>query len=145
VDDETYANLADEVDALLDRLGGLDDGDVRALGGLWAREDAKTRERGWRTAKAAIRRRGVEDLLDEAREAVRGWASPTGADYPGFQVEVAMPSTHLEPRRAAVPAVLDAVVGALARDELPDDEYEALSRPWATVAGELEDQAADGR
>lgn len=140
--DAEYGRLQDEVDAMFDRLALLDDSDARALGGLWAQEDQAARERGWRAAKAAISERGLEELLEDAREAVRAWASPTRSDYPGLQVELGMPAGHLHPRRAAAPAILDAVVATLAVDRLGADEYDALIRPWATVVEEAGDSTA---
>lgn len=123
-----------EVGELLDALEQLEETDFRELAAKWAEQPAESRERGWHHAKKIITRRGLGDLLDEAREEIAGWAAAAPSDFAGIEGLLGRPGMHVTGRQAAVPALLDAVVGLLAADELDADEREALSAPWRAVS-----------
>jgi hypothetical protein len=133
VDDERYGLVERGVDELLGRLERIGDDEAGLLADAWSREDQRARESGWRRAKPAIERDGLGGLLEEARQAVIGWASATRADFSGIEGLLGREGAQVHPRRQAMPAVLDAIVAVLAREVLEAAEHEALWRPWATA------------
>lgn len=145
MDDERSAGLENRLDDLLQRLVQLGDEDARMLAEAWSQEDQQARERGWRRAKAVIERDGLTDWLDDTRDRVLSWASATQAEFRGVAGLLGRPSEGVDPRRQAVPAILDAVVALLARDDLDADEYEALWSPWSTVTTRVDEGAYDLR
>ena len=125
------------VEDVLDTLDGLDEADMLALKALWDDQSGAMRERAWRHAKSIIERRGLDDSLYWAREAVAAWAGAARTDFSGIEGLLGRPGTQVCGRQVAVPAVLDAVAAILARDELSADEEATLSTPWAEVTGRL--------
>jgi len=129
--------LEDTIDELLDRLPAVTAEDALLMAQLWEEEDATGRQRAWQRAKAAIERAGLGEVLDRAREDVGFWMQATPADYQGISGLMGREGGHVSVRRAAAPAVLDAVAALLAEGDLQSADFDLLTRPWR-IATEYE-------
>ena len=112
---------------------------------LWQEEDAAARKRAWQRAKTTIERARLTEVLDRARDDVGFWMQATPSDFQGIGGLLGQEGDHVSVRRAAAPAVLDAVAALLAERDLPESDYDLLTRPWriATIhkKGATEDAA----
>ncbi|CAN5801150.1 hypothetical protein BH24CHL6_BH24CHL6_16610 [soil metagenome] len=128
---------------LIDALWELSVEDTLLLGQLWSEDGAEIRQRAWQRAKPAIERARLEDLLDRVRGEVGQWMQATPADYQGIGGLLGRETADVLIRRAAAPAVLDAVAGVLAEPDLMIEDLDALLRPWR-VANEPDDEPPGG-
>jgi 2-keto-3-deoxy-galactonokinase len=135
-------NPEEAVDRLLDELPLLSEYETLIMAQLWSDEDDEARRRAWQRAKPAIRRTGLNDVLDRARDEVATWMRASQADFAGLAGLLGREGGHVSARQSAAPAVLDAIAATLAQRELHSADYDLLLRPWqrALEAGE---QAAD--
>lgn len=117
----------DEVDALLERLETVDQGQALFLAGL-ARDDEATQAA--RNAMLDAARRGArEDVLDRAQREVTRWVNTWYAG--GFQLSgYGRDITPAQAATDAAPVVLDAISALVVRDLLSPDDFETLIGPW---------------
>lgn len=124
-----------ELDALFDRLPGLDRGELFALAGAHGSRDA-AREDAWTAARKVVTDDHLERALDRLRSEVGAWATHLGS-ITGQEAGSGLSDLLMaDARRAAAPAVLDAAVALLLGDRLPERDSEALLRPWNRVFAE---------
>lgn len=117
----------DQVDALLERLELVDQGQALFLAGLAADDPARHAAR--QAMLKAARRGRRENELRAAQDAVTRWVNSWFSG--GFQISGY--GRDITPGEAAVnaaPVVLDAIGALVVRDLLPADEFEALIGPW---------------
>lgn len=121
------------LDDILLRLPDLTEDEVRVLHAAWDGGDVGTRTRAWRHGKRILAAWRAESVLEGAKDQVQRWmrdfasgrsAVPNGID-PSF-VDI----QRLDVRIAAAPAILDALLGVIAGEELDEDERDELMRPW---------------
>lgn len=116
-----------EVDALLERLESVDQGQALFLANL-ATDDAD-RGRARQAMLVAARRGGREKELQRAQREVTRWVNTWFSG--GYQI--AGYGRDVTPGEAAVhaaPVVLDAVGALVVRDLLAADDVDALIGPW---------------
>jgi len=139
--------IEDTIDQLLDQLPEVTSEDALLMAQLWQEEDATERRRAWERAKSSIERAKLGEVLDRAREDVGFWMQATRSDFQGISGLLGQESNHVSVRRAAAPAVLDAVAALLAERDLLASDFDLLTRPWR-IATEYEkgaeNDAADG-
>jgi hypothetical protein len=139
--------IEDTIDQLLDQLPEVTSEDALLMAQLWQEEDATERRRAWARAKASIERANLGEVLDRAREDVGFWMQATRSDFQGISGLLGQEGDHVSVRRAAAPAVLDAVAALLAERDLQASDFDLLTRPWR-IATEYEkgteNDSADG-
>jgi hypothetical protein len=117
----------DQVDALLERLETVDQGQALFLANL-AGDDAE-RHAAREAMVTAAGRGGREKELHNAQDEVARWVNMwfTG----GFQISgYGRDVTPGEAAVGAAPVVLDAVGALVVRDLLPAEDFETLIGPW---------------
>ena len=129
--------IEDTIDQLLDQLPAVTAEDALLMAQLWEEEDAAGRKRAWQRAKASIERAKLGEVLDRAREDVGFWMQATPSDFQGIGGLLGQEGDHVSVRRAAAPAVLDAVAALLAERDLQASDFDLLTRPWR-IATEYE-------
>ncbi len=122
--------VEETLEQLLGELPSITEEDALLMAQLWADEDQAARQRAWQRAKATIERKGLTKALDNARKEVTGWMQATSSDYQGISGLLGREGDHMIVKRAAAPAVLDAVAALLAERDLFGEDYDVLSRPW---------------
>jgi len=129
-DPEQQWRIEDTIDELLDQLPGMTSEDALLMAQLWDEEDAEARKRAWQRAKSAIERARLTEILDRARDDVGFWMQATRSDFQGIGGLLGQEGDHVSVRRAAAPAVLDAVAALLAERDLQESDFDLLTRPW---------------
>ncbi len=116
-----------EVDAFLERLELVDQGQALFLAGL-ARDDAAVQAA--RDAMLNAARRGKREAqLHRAQQEVTRWVNTWYSG--GFQISgYGRDITPAQAATDAAPAVLDAISALVVRDLLAPDEFELLIGPW---------------
>lgn len=132
--------IDERVASLLDELGKLTNDDAFEMAELWGEEDGAARRRAWQHAKASIERARLTAVLDRARTEVGDWMKAAPADFQGISGLMGREGEHVSARRAAAPALLDAVAGLLAERELDPADFELLTRPWRSATENAADQ-----
>jgi hypothetical protein len=147
-DDE---GASDEV-SVEQRLAGMfdvfqhfGDADLLMLRAFWDDADGHERERAWRAALRAINDEKQNHLLDDARSRLALWVNNYDAAYGVFGgslggTEGVDPGTV---RQAAVPPLLDAIVGTIAQSWISDDEFETLVTGFSAILASREKLLAD--
>lgn len=121
-----------ELDALFDRLPGLDRGELFALAGAHGSRDS-AREDAWAAVRRAVSADHLERDLDRLRSEVGAWATHLGS-ITGQEAGSGLSDLFMaDARRAAAPAVLDAAVALLLGARLEDHERAVLLGPWNRV------------
>ena len=117
----------DAVDALLERLETVDQGQALFLAGL-ARDDAALQAA--REAMLDAARRGRREAeLDRAQREVTRWVNTWFSG--GFQISgYGRDITPAQAATEAAPVVLDAVSALVVRDLLQPDDFETLIGAW---------------
>jgi hypothetical protein len=138
--------IEDTIDQLLDQLPSVTSEDALLMAQLWEEEDATGRKRAWQRAKASIERARLTEVLDRAREDVGFWMQASRSDFQGIGGLLGQEGDHVSVRRAAAPAVLDAVAALLAERDLQAADFDLLTRPWriATEHESIGDSHAAG-
>lgn len=134
-----YGPNQDEVDALLERLELVDQGQALLLAGLGGDDPARRNAR--QAMLAAARRGGREKELHRAQREVTRWVNTWFSG--GYQI--AGYGRDITPGEAAVhaaPVVLDAVGALVVRDLLEADDVDALLGPWHELDA-IEDERRD--
>jgi hypothetical protein len=134
--------IEDTIDQLLDQLPAVTSEDALLMAQLWEEEDSASRQRAWQRAKTSIERAKLGEVLDRAREDVGFWMQATRSDFQGISGLLGQEGDHVSVRRAAAPAVLDAVAALLAERDLQASDFDLLTRPWR-IATEYE-KGAEG-
>jgi hypothetical protein len=117
----------DEVDAMLERLESVDQGQAMLLASLATDDDARRAAR--RAMVDAARRGGREKELHRAQDEIRDWVN--GWFSGGFQISgYGRDVTPGEAAVGAAPVVLDAIGALVVRDLLETDAFELLIGPW---------------
>ena len=117
----------EQVDALLERLETVDQGQALFLAGLSA--DDPDRAAARREMVAAARRGRRERELRRAQDEVKRWVNTWFSG--GFQISgYGRDVTPGEAAVGAAPVVLDAIGALVVRDLLQPDAFEALIGPW---------------
>jgi hypothetical protein len=117
----------DEVDAFLERLETVDQGQALFLAGLASDDGARHAAR--EAMREAARRGGREAAVDRAQQEVTRWVNTWFSG--GFQLSGY--GRDITPAQAAVdaaPVVLDAISALVVRDLLTQDDFEILIGPW---------------
>ena len=116
-----------EVDALLERLETVDQGQALLLAGL-ARDGEATQAA--RDAMIDAAKRGSREAeLDRAQREVTQWVNmwfSGGFQLSGYGRDI----TPAQAATDAAPVVLDAISALVVRDLLSPDEFETLIGPW---------------
>jgi hypothetical protein len=127
---EEPATGADALDGLLAQLPLLNDGDIMALAGFRAGEDAAVLDGARGRVEAAIADAGRTDKLAAARDRVARWAEKVG----GGEVSGFLGGTdglrRLDQRLEAVPVVMDAALAYVARGVADDADAAVLTAAW---------------
>jgi len=116
-----------EVDALLERLEAVDQGQALLLANLASDDPARRRAR--QVMLEAARRGGREKELQRAQREVTRWVNTWfsgGYQLSGYGRDI----TPGEAAVHAAPVVLDAVGALVVRDLLEADDLDALIGPW---------------
>lgn len=116
-----------QVDALLERLEAVDQGQALLLANLASDDPARRHAR--QVMLEAARRAGREKELKRAQQEVTRWVNTWFSG--GFQISGY--GRDITPGEAAVhaaPVVLDAVGALVVRDLLEADDLDALIGPW---------------
>jgi hypothetical protein len=128
------------------QLVGIEPEQARQMRLAWDTEDAAPRKAAWATATAALRAAGRGGELDELREAVNGWAGDKAFNFQDLYGGGSPERTRQEARVAALPAVMDAGLAAIAADFLDVDQRYLLTKPYRTgVTGEAGRPRRPGR
>ena len=143
-----------EVDELVDQLLAafqtLGDADLLMLRSRWEAGDSVARERAWRAARTAVSSAHRGKVFDDAKHRLATWVNNYDAAYGVFGgsaggTEGVAPATV---RQAAIPPLLDAVIGTIARDHISEDDYYALGDPLMSLRAMPDDaeesEATDG-
>ena len=121
-----------DLEALFDRMQGMDRGELLALAGAHDDEDP-ARAHAWTSVHQVVSADHLERDLDQVRSEVGACATQLGA-ITGQQIGSGMSHQLLvDARRAAAPAVLDAAVAFLLATRLTEPDRTALLRPWVSV------------
>ncbi|MFO1540282.1 MAG: hypothetical protein ACKOTZ_07530 [Chloroflexota bacterium] len=135
---------ADPVDAFLARIVGIGPDQARAMRLAWDLEPGAPRKIAWARATAALRDAGRDADLDALRDAVNAWAGDKAFDFVDLYGGGSTERTRQEARIAALPAVMDAGLVAIAGDLLDQDTRYLLQKPFrAGLTGEA--RRAPGR
>ena len=125
------------IEALLDELLGMSDAELRLLHLGWQEVSAENRNLAWRTIKGVVGREPGKKAMELARSRLAEWvnnsATWTGFGFSAVPTGMGSGTNMADVRRAALPAVLDAVGEIIAEEELSDEQREALLEPWHRV------------
>jgi hypothetical protein len=143
----------DVVERLLDLIAHFDITELGALtaaaGGSAASTasdplsgDPKARARA--LLRSVARRSGRLASIAAVNDELTRWATSVHQWLPAGVIGTSQARADIEPRSAAIPAILDAVYAALLADLLDDGTYVLLTAPWREVVGPIfeEDRAA---
>jgi hypothetical protein len=137
-EDPSRELVEQRLEELLARVGRMPDEDLALLRSAWNGGDAQARAVAWQKAKRAIEARGRDDLMNETRERLAGWAH---GQRLGFALEygnlMADPRSMLagpELRRDALPPLLDAIAAIVASGGLDADDTAVLLEPLSVLS-----------
>ena len=127
----------ERLDALLKEILRMSDADLRLLRLNWDEVRSEDREAAWQVVKRVVQGDPGRSLMEEARSRLAEWVN-NSATWTGFGFGEVPTSTGsgmnlADVRRAALPALLDAIAALIAEDELTDDQRTALVEPWSSV------------
>jgi hypothetical protein len=131
---------ADLLDALLDELPHLTDGDIMALAAFRSGEDAAVLSAARERAEAAVSAAGRDAELGKARDKIARWAEKVG----GGEVSGFLGGTdgmrRLDQRMDAIPAVLDAALAFMGAGVLDATDVVTLTAAWNELEAGDEDE-----
>jgi hypothetical protein len=135
---------ADALDDLIDELPHLTDGDIMALSGFRAGEDAEALTAARERAEAAVSAAGRDADLAKARDKIARWAEKVG----GGQVSGFLGGTdglrRLDQRMDAIPTVLDAGLAYVGAGVVDDADALTLAAAWNELeAGDADETDLD--
>lgn len=122
--------MDDPIDAFLGRIVAVNPDQARAMRVAWDLEPAAARKIAWARATVALREAGRSADLDRLREAVNAWAGDKAFDFVDLYGGGSSERTRQEARFAALPAVMDAGLLAIAGDLLDQDARYLLGKPF---------------
>jgi hypothetical protein len=126
------------LEALLKELLRTSDADLRLLRLSWDEVPGADRAAAWQVVKRVVQRDPGKSLMEDGRSRLAEWVN-NSATWTGFGFGEVATSTGsgmnmADVRRAALPALLDAVAALIAEDDLTDDQRAALLEPWSSIA-----------
>ena len=124
--------MTETIDRFMEQLTSIEAEQARQMRLIWDMEDPAPRKAVWATATAGLKgaRRGGE--LDELREAVNSWAGDRAFNFQDLYGGGSPEKTRQEARVAALPAVMDAGLLAIAGEFLDQDQRYVLAKPYRT-------------
>jgi hypothetical protein len=130
--------MTERIEAYLTQLESIEPEQARAMRLAWDTDDPGPRQAAWAAATAALKAAGRGAELDELREALTTWAGDRAFNFADLYGGGSSERTRQEARIAALPAVMDAGLLAIAGDLLDQDQRYALAKPFrAGVTGTI--------
>lgn len=129
--------MRDVIERFLAQLVSIEPEQARQMRLVWEMEDAAPRKTAWATASAELKAAGRGREIDELRDAVNAWAGDKAFNFQDLYGGGSPERTRQEARLAALPAVMDAGLAAIATDFLDQDQRYLLTKPYRTgLAGD---------
>jgi hypothetical protein len=131
------AEVQERVDRLFDRFERMTDAEFMLLSTVWEEQDQAARQDAWTMVKVALRATKRDNLIADARNRIASWVNNYTAQMAIGEVPGNFISSGMDPgsiRRAAIPAMLDAIAATITHDELSQDDRWVLSKPIDALA-----------
>lgn len=139
------AHVEERLDRLFGRLQRLTSNELMMLRAIWEEQETLPRQLAWRSALRVVKHQGRDGLLEDARARLGAWInnylSATAIEYGNFLIDKSGLAAG-NVRQAALPPILDAVVGTLAADGLDATELTILLEPLTVLTSK--DSSATG-
>lgn len=138
--------MTETIERFLARLVSIEPEQARQMRLAWEMEDPAPRKAAWVAATTALKAVGRGGEVDELREAVNAWAGDRAFNFVDLYGGGSPEKLRNEARTAAVPAVMDAGLLAIAGDLLDQDQRYVLGKPFRSgMTGETGRPRRPGR
>jgi hypothetical protein len=130
-------DIQEHVDRLFDRFGHMTDAELVMLRSVWEELDPTTRQEAWAMVKVALRQKGRDGMLNDARDRIAAWVNnyPPRGTFPDATGQMSLSGLdQASVRQAAIPPMLDAVAATIAGDGLSQPDRDTLLEPVAALA-----------
>lgn len=128
------------------QLVSIEPEQARQMRLAWDTEDPAPRKVAWGAATVALRSVGRGGEIDELRGVVNAWAGDKAFNFQDLYGGGSPERTRQEARVAALPAVMDAGLAAIAGEFLDVDQRYLLTKPYRTgLTGEAGRPRRPGR
>ena len=127
--------MTEAIERFMGQLVGIEPEQARQMRLVWEMAEAEPRRAAWQQATAALKADGRGRELDELRDAINAWAGDKGFNFVDLYGGGSAEKTRNEARLAAVPAIMDAGLLAIAGEYLDQDQRYLLAKPFRTGTG----------
>ena len=124
--------MTETIDRFMEQLTSIEAEQARQMRLIWDMEDPAPRKQAWLTATAGLKAARRSNELDELREAVNEWAGDRAFNFQDLYGGGSPEKTRQEARVAALPAIMDAGLLAIAGEFLDQDQRYVLAKPYRT-------------